>query len=336
MADNLSELSSSVPREGPASLVAGVKGFLVWLGGSLASITAMFFATGYLITRAHLSMLGLHGVLDFDNHLIVQEGGKFFLVVGYSTVSNVALPLLAVLGPALIAAMVVLRLLGSRAHRWRVLLRARLPGFGAGGWMRLLAFVSLFLAFLWHAETFLLKFQHPLCIGNLLYAESGSAPCPAAMMEQGANQLKQALLERDERLLNNAFEELVFGFALAVVLAYLTWRTTLPWRGRAWLAAPSFIAAVLYLVLLPMDYGVLQRSITYPRITLMLDQQPAFPMSGPLFLLNQTARDFVVWDASVRKVFWIPAGAVRRAELDGTYDLFGAARHRAEQHGERK
>jgi len=137
MADNPSELSSSVPREGPASLVAGVKAFLVWLGGSLASITAMFFATGYLITRAHLSMLGLHGVLDFDNHYIVQESGKFFLVVGYSTVSNVALPLLAVLGPAVIAAMVVRHLLGSRAQRWHALLRSRLPGFGAGGWMRL-------------------------------------------------------------------------------------------------------------------------------------------------------------------------------------------------------
>jgi len=340
MADNLSELSSSVGREEPVSLVAGVKGFLVWLGGSLASITAMFFATGYLITRAHLSMLGLHGVLDFDNHYIVQEGGKFFLVVGYSTVSNVALPLLAVLGPAVIAAMVLRHLLGSRAQRWRALLSARLPGFGPGGWMRLLAFVFLFLAFLWHAETFLLKFQHPLCIGNLLYAESGSAPCSAAMMEQGANALKQALLERDERLLNNAFEELVLGFALAVVLAYLTWRTTLPWPRRAWLVAPSFIAAVLYLVLLPMDYGVLQRSITYPRITLTLDEKLVFPMTGPLFLLNQTARDFIVWDASVRKVLWIPAGAVRRAELDGTYDLFDTARYplaiQEDLQGERK
>ena len=83
MADNLSELPPFAPPEGAGSLVVGVKGFLVWLGGSLASITAVFYATGYLITRAHLSMLGLHGVLDFDNHYIVQEGGKFFLVVGY-------------------------------------------------------------------------------------------------------------------------------------------------------------------------------------------------------------------------------------------------------------
>lgn len=324
MADNLSELPPFAPQEGPGSLVVGIKGFLVWLGGSLASITAIFYATGYLITRAHLSMLGLHGVLDFDNHYIVQEGGKFFLVVGYSTMSNLALPLLAVLGPAVIAAMVLRRLLGSRMQRWREPLRQRLPGFGAQGWMRLLAFVLLFLALLWHAETFLLRFQKPLCIGNLLYAESGSAPCPASMMQGGADELKQALLGRDDRLLNNVFEELIFGFVLAVALAYLTWRTTLPWRCRGWYAAPSLVAAALYLILLPMDYGVLQKPITYPRIRLTPDKDVAFPMRGPLFLLNQTTREFVVWDASVRKLFWIPVATVKRAELDGTYDLFAS------------
>lgn len=332
MADNLSELPPFAPHEGPGSLVLGVKGFLVWLGGSLASITAVFYATGYLITRAHLSMLGLHGVFDFDNHGIVQEGGKFFLVVGYSTMSDVALPLLAVFGPAVLAAMVVRRLLGSRVQRWRETLRHRLPGFGAQGWMRLLAFVFLFLAFLWHAETFLLRFQYPLCIGNLLYAESGSAPCPVSMMQGGADALKQALLGGDDRLLNDAFEELVFGFVLAVALAYLTWRTTLPWRYRGWYAAPSLIAAALYLILLPMDYGVLQKPITYPRIMLTPVEGAAFPMTGPLFLLNQTTRDFVVWDASVRKLFWVPAVTVKRAELDGTYDLFAST----QTHGEKK
>lgn len=336
MADNLSELPSSAPAAGPAGLVAGVKGFLVWLGGSLASITAIFYATGYLITRAHLSMLGLHGVLDFDNHDIVQEGGKFFLVVGYSTMSEAALPLLAVFGPVVIAAMVLRRLLGNRGHRWRERLRHRLPGFGAQGWMRLLAFVFLFLAFLWHAETFLLKFQQPLCIGNLLYAQSGSAPCPASMMHGGADELKKALLGRDDRVLNNAFEELVFGFVLAVALAYLTWRTTLPWRWRGWYAAPSLVAAALYLILLPMDYGVLQKPVTYPRIRLTPDGNATFPMPGPLFLLNQTTRDFVVWDASVRKLFWIPADTVKRAELDGTYDLFDARAYPAVTHGEKK
>lgn len=335
MADNLSE--SPLPASGEmGSVVARIRSFVVWLGGSLASITAMFYATGYLITRAHLSMLGLYGVLDFDNDYIIQEGGKFFLVVGYATVSNVALPLLALLGPAVIAGMVARRLAGSRAQRWREQLRKRVPGFGAQGWMRLLAFVALFAAFLWHSEAFLRKFQNPLCIGNLLYANPGRAPCPASMMQGSVERLKTALLVRDDTFLNNAFQELVFGFALAAVLAYLTWRTTLPWRWRSWYVAPSLFATVLYLTLLPMDYGVLQRPITYPRIALTLDEKPALPMTGPLFLLHQTENEFVVWDASIRTLFWIPAGSVRRAEVDGTYDLFDSARYRTPMNGGRK
>lgn len=321
MADN-TELPAFTSRVGLTGLVAGIKGFLVWLGGSLASITAIFYATGYLITRAHLSMLGLHGVIDFDNHDIVQEGGKFFLVVGYSTLSNVALPLLAWLGSAVIAAAFLRRLLGGRMRPWRTRLCARLAGLRAQEWTRLCAFVLLFLGFYFHSETFLTKFQSPLCIGNLLYAESGSLPCSPAMMAGRANVLKTALLTHDEGVLNDAFEELVAGFVLALVLAYLTWRITLPWRGRAWYAAPSLVAAGLYLILLPMDYGVLQRPVTYPRITLTPGDKEAPPMTGPLFLLRQTAQDFVVWDASVRKLFWIPAATVKRAELDGSYDLF--------------
>lgn len=336
MADASSESSSSTPEGRAGGLVLGIRAFLVWLGGSLASITAIFYATGYLITRAHLSMLGLHGVLEFDNHDIVQEGGKFFLVVAYSTMSNMALPLLAVLGPVVIAALVLRQLLGSRAQRWREYCRNHLPGAGARGWMRLLAFVFLFWAFLDNTETFLPKFQDPLCIGNLLYAQSGSAPCSAAIMGRGANALKLALLGRHERVLDNAFEELLIGFARAAALAYLTWHVALPWRWRGWVCAPSLVAAALFLILLPMDYGVLQRSIAYPRVALTPVEPPNFPMTGPLFLLNQTTSDFVIWDAASRKLFWIPAGTVKRAELDGTYELFQAARPAPVTQGEEK
>jgi hypothetical protein len=135
------------------------------------------------------------------------------------------------------------------------------------------------------------------------------------------------------RLLDRHFRELVAGFALSLVLAYLTWRITLPWRWRYLYAAHSYLAAALYLILLPMDYGVLQRPVTYPRIAFTPVGQPAFPMTGPLFLLNKTPGDFVVWDASMRKLFWIPASTVQRAELDGSYNLFTAVPHSHEGYG---
>jgi hypothetical protein len=59
-------------------------------------------------------------------------------------------------------------------------------------------------------------------------------------------------------------------------------------------------------------------------------------MAGPLFLLSQTTRDFVIWDAASRTLLWIPADTVKRAELDGTYDLFDTARAAPVTHGEKK
>lgn len=315
-----------------ASLVVGARGFLVWLSGSLASIVAIFYATGYLITRAHLSMLGLHGVLDFDHQAVVHEGAKFFLVVWTSAVSNAALPLVVLLEIVVIAVMALRMLLRRRAQRWQRALRNRLPRFTEHEDMRLLAFAALFPVFLWHAEAFILKFQTPLCVADLLYAPSGSAPCPERM-RKGADALEKALLRRDEALLDGAFMELVFGLFLSVAIAYLTWRITLPWRWRTLCAAPAYLATALYLILLPMDYGVLQRPITYPRIAFTADEKTTFPMTGPLFLLNQTDKEFVVWDASIRKLFWIPAGTVKRAELDGTYHLFDSRGHPAATHG---
>ena len=93
MADNISEPPVPLSVE-KSKLVAGTRAFIVWLGGALAGITAILYATGYLITRAHLSLLGLYGVVDFGNDYIVQEGAKFFLVTGYSFGRTVALPLL--------------------------------------------------------------------------------------------------------------------------------------------------------------------------------------------------------------------------------------------------
>lgn len=326
MADNLPPSPLPLAPE-KLHLLAGAKAFIVWLGGSLAGLTAILYAAGYLITRAHLSLLGLYGLIDFNNDYILQEGAKFVLVAGYGFGRNVALPLLAVLGPLLAAAFVLrLLLMRTRARHWWWRLRLHLPRFRVRGWLRVLAFIALFAAFIWHADIFLAKFQHPLCIANLLYADSGRSRCGAALQSQ-ADLLKAALLRQDEALLGEAFQELVIGMLLAAALAYLTWRVTCRWRSRRWCVAPPLLAAALYLVLLPMDYGVLQRPINYPRIALALDDKTAPAFKGPLFLLNKTSGDFVIWDASLRKLFWIPAGSVKRAEVDGAYDLFDSTRY---------
>jgi hypothetical protein len=334
MAANLAELPETVVVA-KINVVTRTRAFIVGLGGALAGITAILYACGYLVTRAHQSLLGLYGLIDFNNDYILQEGAKFFLVTAYSVGRDMVLPLLAILTPAVIAVFLLGLLLRTRAQRWRDAVRNVVPQFDAGRWLRALAFAALFMLFLWHSDIYLDKFEHPLCYTNLLYAEAGTTKC-AVSDKQGIDALEAALFGSNKPLLDSAFQDLVIGLAEAVSLAYLTWRVTLPWRWHAWCIAPSFFATLIYVILLPMDYGVLQRSINYPRIALTLDEKTAFPVTGPVFLLNKSSSDFVVWGASSRKLFWVPAASVRRAEVDGAFELFDSRWHAAVTHGEKK
>ena len=48
----------------PVSLLESFKSFLLWIGGTLAGITALLYTSGYLVTRSHLAMLGLYGLIE--------------------------------------------------------------------------------------------------------------------------------------------------------------------------------------------------------------------------------------------------------------------------------
>ena len=331
MAANLSEVPDSI-SVAKINAVARTRAFIVGLGGALAGITAILYACGYLVTRAHLSLLGLYGLIDFSNDYILQEGAKFFLVTAYSVGRDMVLPLLAILTPAVIAVTLLGLLLHRRMQRWRQNARQRFPAFDAPRWGRALAFTAIFILFLWHSDVYLDKFEHPLCFANMLYADAGTTKC-AAIHGRGVDPLMTAIAGSHQALLDNAFQELVVGLTQALAISYLTWRITRPWRAHAWCVAPSFFATALYVILLPMDYGVLQRSINYPRIALTLDEKAAFPVTGPVFLLNKSSNDFVVWGASSRKLFWVPAASVKRAEVDGAFDLFDSRWHTSAKPG---
>lgn len=221
----------------------------------------------------------------------------------------------------------------ARAQRWWDALQRRIPGHAAQRLIRVLAFVAAFGLFLWHSDEYLDKFEHPLCFANLLYADGGIKKCAAAA---DGNGLRRALLQSDRPVLNSAFRHLIIGLAESVAIAWFTWRVTRPWRWHAWCVAPCFFATALYIILLPMDYGVLQRTINYPRIALTVDDKNPFPVSGPVFLLNKSSNDFVVWAASTRQLYWVPAASVRRAEVDGAYDLFDPRWDGYPTHGEKK
>src|SRR3546814_19431331 len=60
-------------------LISGLKGFMVWTGGSLAGITAVLYVCGYLITTAHISTLGLYGLVAFSKAYFLPAGSTSVL-----------------------------------------------------------------------------------------------------------------------------------------------------------------------------------------------------------------------------------------------------------------
>lgn len=330
MAETLSDVPPSAAG-GLHGLVAGIKGFTLWLGGSLAGITALLYATGYLVTRSHLNLLGLYGIVDFGHDYFIQEGAKFFLVIGYSYALSVVLPLLTVgeiAGVVLLVSGFALR--KAHAERLCAWLKARFARIETGSMPRVAAFAVLLFGFLLDADQFLVEFEVPLCVANLLYADAGSgdAACGPELMEK-KKVLEAAILHRDAEVaaaLNEKFATLVYATAKTALLAYLMWKVVMPWRRwRLWLVAPPLVAVCFYTVSLPLDYAVLQRPVIYPRIKLALgaESPPSPPgTNGPLFLLSKTAGDFVVWDASIRRLLWIPSGSVKRVEVIGIGNLF--------------
>lgn len=313
----------SLPQEGaakPLGVVEGFKKFLLWLGGSLAGITAVLYGCGYLVTRAHLSMLGLYGLVEYGNDHFLQEGAKFLVSVGYD-VLRTFLPLAALL--ALLAGLGALAYLGgARALRGSRLaervaeVRGRLAAFG---WWRQTAFAALFVALIWHSDRYLDAFEQPLGVLNLLYAE----PVKPAPMVTGTAKLKTWLLSGEVEKLGKEFDNLLLGLLMAGALAVAAWRVSAPWRSRVWLTAPFLAAATIYLITLPMDYGALLRPVRYPVVTFDGNVQPG---TGPFFLFAHTGEGFVVWDSAARRVVWMPPDGVRRAEIGEVGMLFGSRR----------
>lgn len=325
----------------PLTVLEGFKGFLLWVGGSLAGITAILYACGYLVTRAHLSMLGLYGLVDYGNDYFLQEGAKFLVTTGY-TVVRTLLPLATGAAVLVVGWLLLRSMLGAaRRSRWFSAVRERIAPAGlrarlraTGAWIashhalwRRLFYVLLFVALVFHADDYLGAFDRPLSIENVLYAQptSASGVKPGTAAEIGHWILSDA---RDG--LTRVFEDLLFGAFLAAVLALFAWRTVRPWRQRAWLAAPFFAALLIYLVMLPMAYGVLERPIRYPVLSLATKEDTVQP-KGKIFLLALTDRAFVVWSRDARKVVWFPVESVTRAEIRTVEDLFGRAASKDEE-----
>ena len=296
--------------------------FVGWLTGSLAGIGTVFYTSGYLASRAHLNLLGMSGIINYGYEYYVQEGAKFFLGVS-QIIARISLGLFAVLALIAAAILIILTLL------FRDLARLR-DFFSRGGQFvlevyhgnicRLLLYGVVLIALIIHSGSYLEKFGQPLSISNVLYDNSDTT-----RTDDDSHKIRSWILKGELESIKGHFEYLLWGEITAIILLLAACEICVdfPWR-LIWLT-PFFLSATIFTLTLPMAYGILLRPMRYP-IILVTSKNKQIPDDQKLFLLNKTEKELILWDSIRRKVIWIAADSVERAEVIGVAPLFDARR----------
>jgi hypothetical protein len=82
----------------------------------------------------------------------------------------------------------------------------------------------------------------------------------------------------------------------------------------------------LYLLLLPLDYVVLEKRIEFPSVRFISTQEKVSSISGDLLLLSKTEQEFILWDQAQKTALWIPKDKMVKVEIGQTRPIFDKAR----------
>lgn len=291
-----------------------ITAILGWLSGSLAGIAAVFFACGYLIKRAHLNLLGISALFSFTQEQYMQEGARFVAEMA-DLLARIALPVImlviTVVAVGFLLWQTPLRRLTAPAQtRFTEFVQCRRLACQSAAYGILLILLILLI------DRELSLFGAPLAISDLLFA-------PSVKAVGDAGQIREWLVTGDRLSLDNLYFNLTLSVLKSGALLLLAWRIVEPWRLRILLAAPFALAFLLSVLMLPMSYGVLKRPARFPRISVDSESKMLASVQGNLYLLDKTGDEFVLWEASTRRVLWVPRDEVKSAEIGQARFLFG-------------
>ncbi|MEQ1602033.1 MAG: hypothetical protein ABL885_09730 [Methylophilaceae bacterium] len=299
------------------SLTKAVAVFIGWLSGSVGGIAAIFYVFGYLSSVAQLNLLGLSGLVHLEHEHYLEEGGRYLITVVAQTgeivlnllilVSVIALPVLLLLAGMSSFKLAWLKTKQDWVMSSLIAFNQRFPEF----W-RVIAFIVLLMALLVGTEDPRI-FKAPLEVSGLLFNEAAHGKTAG---------LAQLLILGDTSKLNAIFANSLLMLLKEGLLLFLAWEVVSGWRARLLYMSPFIIIFLLYFLLLPMLYGVLQRQIHLPVVTLALTDTKSLGDQKKLYLLNKSDQEFVLWDANSKRVFWLPVSAVKSAEIRQVEPLF--------------
>lgn len=308
-----------------------LKESIAWLGGALAALTAICYATGYYSFHAHLTMLGLGQVVDFKHEDMLLEGARFFFVV-----TAHLLQMVLALGAGLVSVLVAFALLGEigplrrgwgRFVEWfgarRVALGAARPTLTST--LLLAVLVLLLIA---HTN----RFFYPLLalgrIDGLLFRTGvqatndcralipadniGLTPAVAATLVMQGGRCSAYLLGEFRRLLDG-----YLALLIAINLFfYLTPHIRPALLGRVFRMVLA-VYGLVYALLLPVDFGILVRAAVYPLAS--LEFKNGTVLKGNLMTRND--KNLLLWLPAERKAIWYPADAAT-VQVIGQDNLF--------------
>jgi hypothetical protein len=304
------------------NLIKEAAKFVGWLTGALAGIVAILYACGYLIIQTQLHLLGIDALLPSGKEYYLQEGANFFIVTG----QKLGLLLLGLV--ALILILYIPMAIAAKSRKGvRYLGRLKVKFLGIHErhkWLwqaaaLLLMVVLLFFPLVNDMDLF----RAPLEISGLLYAaqEDGIAGSRSAE----ANTIGGWVTTGDTRRLDNFYYNLLMHCLFAGLLLMAAQGVTSAWPFKSLIAFPFMLVFVIYLLLLPLDYVVLEKRIEFPIVTFISTQDKVSDESGTMLLLNKSDQEFILWDQADRKAIWLPRDKVVKVEIGQTQPLFGKA-----------
>ena len=320
-----------------------LKAAITWLGGAVAGLTVLCYGAGYFALHAYLAMLGLDAIVPVNYDQMLTEGAKFWLALISQLLWYLALALVILivfLVPCLILQNFKPVRSGCAAGAAKVKvswewLTKRFPGLGST--TVLIIFLGLlsthyddyFLALRSLASQPVLekKDQPPRDLPPLLFSwQPSNEPCVNPNLTDGDRLSATArdLINRGEdcreQLRNGAFNSLVRGYFLLILLASLAFsRTFEPYLGRAVnivrLGAGFYFG--LYTLSLPPAYGVLVHEPVYPHVAI---SGPGLTAQG--YRLFQDDHGLLLWLPTARRIVWLPVDRLGLIQIDARRNIF--------------
>ena len=302
------------------SLVREGAKLIGWVTASLAGMVAILYACGFLIIQTQARILGIQMLLASGQEYYVQEGAKFFIVTG----QKLGLLLLGLVTVVLVCCIpVVLALTISeklvryvdavterslrvyRSHRWLC---------QAG--VLLVMVVLLFFPIANNLDLF----RAPLELSNLLHSPQDSA-APASWSTD-AKTIGRWVMTSDTANLDVLYYRLLMHCVLAAGLLAAVQAVTSRWRLRRLVTLPFLLVLAIYLLLVPLDYVVLEKRMEFPPVTVLSSDEAVSKSLGALLLVSKTDQEVILWDQTRKQTLWLPRDKVMKLEIGPTTPVF--------------